>query len=157
MVHPSTHKNTNKALFNEGIRGSGDTASLFLTLNGGELMTLSFSASSTHWIRNWLGPRAGLDAIEGKKISCSFRESNPSSPAHSYSLVTIFDLSWLPQTKRFLMVHSGMSGMPLRKWWYISNTAFIHYTSELVYMLLPPIPHHQFLYSLSSIRRSSVS
>jgi hypothetical protein len=37
--------------------------------------------------------------VEKRKISCPFRESNPSSPAHSYSLFIILDLSWLPETK----------------------------------------------------------
>jgi hypothetical protein len=33
--------------------------------------------SSAHWIGGWVGPRAGLDAAEKIKISCSCRESNP--------------------------------------------------------------------------------
>jgi hypothetical protein len=39
----------------------------------------------THLI-GWVGPRAGLDAVEKRKIFCPFRESNPGRPACSLSL-----------------------------------------------------------------------
>jgi hypothetical protein len=42
----------------------------------------------THWIGGWVGPRAGLDAMEKRKISFPCWESNPGShPA--YRAVTI--------------------------------------------------------------------
>jgi hypothetical protein len=45
-------------------------------------------------IECWVGPRAGLDAMEKRKISCPCCESNPGCPAHS--LVSIpAELSWL--------------------------------------------------------------
>jgi hypothetical protein len=31
----------------------------------------------THWTGGWVGSRAGLDAVEQRKISCPCRESNP--------------------------------------------------------------------------------
>jgi hypothetical protein len=37
----------------------------------------------THWIGGWVSPRAGLDAVEKRKISCPCRESNPGRPAHT--------------------------------------------------------------------------
>jgi hypothetical protein len=43
------------------------------------------TATGTHWIGDWLGPRAGLDAVEKRKISCPCRDSNPSRSARSYT------------------------------------------------------------------------
>jgi hypothetical protein len=37
------------------------------------------TALSNHWIGGWVGPRADLDFMEKRKISCSYRESNPYS------------------------------------------------------------------------------
>jgi hypothetical protein len=38
----------------------------------------------THWIGGWVGPRAGLKAVEkGKILPC--RESNPARPACRYN------------------------------------------------------------------------
>jgi hypothetical protein len=44
------------------------------------------NAPSAHLIRDWVGPRAGLDATEKKKMTCPCRESKPGSPARSNSL-----------------------------------------------------------------------
>jgi hypothetical protein len=53
--------------------GSGGIALPFLTLalDGGEWsvsrprrFTLEKNATGTHWIGGWVGPRAGLDAVE---------------------------------------------------------------------------------------------
>jgi hypothetical protein len=43
-------------------------------------------APVTHWLGGWVGPTAGLDAVELRKISCLCRESNPGRPARSPSL-----------------------------------------------------------------------
>jgi hypothetical protein len=49
------------------------------------------SLSGTHWIESLVGPRAGLDAVEKRKISYSCWELNPGRPAHrlSYPCETI--------------------------------------------------------------------
>jgi hypothetical protein len=60
------------------IGGVGVYLHAFLTsaLDGGEWLasrpgrfTRSVKASSVHWIRGWVGPRAGLDVVEERKIS----------------------------------------------------------------------------------------
>jgi hypothetical protein len=38
-------------------------------------------APGTHWIGGWIGLRTGLDAVEKRKISCPYWESNPNSSA----------------------------------------------------------------------------
>jgi hypothetical protein len=59
--------------------------------------TLGESAPGTHCIGGWVGPTAGLDTVEKRKISCPYRESDPGFhglPARS--LVTIpTELFWL--------------------------------------------------------------
>jgi hypothetical protein len=40
----------------------------------------------TLWIRGWVAPIAGLDAVEQTKISCHCQASNPGRPARSPSL-----------------------------------------------------------------------
>jgi hypothetical protein len=40
-------------------------------------------APGTHWIGGWVGPRAGLDAVQKRKI-LHFRESNPSRRSRRY-------------------------------------------------------------------------
>jgi hypothetical protein len=46
-----------------------------------------YSRRKSHWYRlaGWEVPRAGLDAVEKRNISCSCRESNPGYPTHSYT------------------------------------------------------------------------
>jgi hypothetical protein len=51
--------------------------------NSGERTTPS---PGTHCVGGWVGPRAGLDAVEQRNISCFCRESNPGRPARSPSL-----------------------------------------------------------------------
>jgi hypothetical protein len=36
-------------------------------------------------IGDWVGPRAGPDAVEQRKISCPCRKSNPGRPARLYT------------------------------------------------------------------------
>jgi hypothetical protein len=45
-----------------------------------------FTPFGTHWIRGWVGPRAGLDAEARRKILCPCRWSNPDRPARSQTL-----------------------------------------------------------------------
>jgi hypothetical protein len=60
------------------------THSLTSTQDGGEWsasrpgrFTPRESAPGTHWIGDWVGPRAVLDAVEKRKIPSPRRESNP--------------------------------------------------------------------------------
>jgi hypothetical protein len=68
----------------EDVRRSGCTAPPFLTsaLDGGEWPASGPSSFTPEGARSghcigWVGLRAGLDAVENRKISCPFRESNP--------------------------------------------------------------------------------
>jgi hypothetical protein len=45
--------------------------------------------ASIHWIGGLVGPRAGLDATEKRRISCPCQESNPGRPARSTTLLCI--------------------------------------------------------------------
>jgi hypothetical protein len=72
---------------------SGGIARPFLTLalDGGEWSAsrpchfTPWGALGTHWRCSWVGRRAGLDAVEKRKI-LHCRESNPGRPARSTSL-----------------------------------------------------------------------
>jgi hypothetical protein len=73
---------------------SGGITPPFLTsaLDGGEwslscpcLFTPGERASGTHRIGGWVGPRAGIAAMEWIKISYPCRESNLVRPARSYT------------------------------------------------------------------------
>jgi hypothetical protein len=48
--------------------------------------TTAERAPATHPIGDWVGPGAGLDAVEKRKISCPCRESNPGHSASRPSL-----------------------------------------------------------------------
>jgi hypothetical protein len=43
-------------------------------------------ATGTHWMGDWVGPRAGLDTVSKRKVPSPRRESNPDRPARSQSL-----------------------------------------------------------------------
>jgi hypothetical protein len=75
--------------------GSGPIVLPFMTaaLAGGEWLascpdhfTPGKELPSTHWIGGCVGPRAGPDTVEERKIPCPYWESNPSHPACSLSL-----------------------------------------------------------------------
>jgi len=67
--------------------GSGGIAPrilLTLALDGGEWSashtdryTPRERALGTHWLRGWMGPTAGLNAVRKRKSPCPCRESNP--------------------------------------------------------------------------------
>jgi hypothetical protein len=44
----------------------------------------------THWIGGWIVPRAGLDAVEWRKIARHCRESNPGRPPLYAILLALF-------------------------------------------------------------------
>jgi hypothetical protein len=47
----------------------------------GQLHAPAARIRGTHWVGGWMGPRAGLDAVEKRKIPSPGRESNlPRSP-----------------------------------------------------------------------------
>jgi hypothetical protein len=78
----------------EVVWGSGGIASPFLTsaLDGGEWsasrlgrFTSKGRAPNIHCIGGWVGPGAGLDAVELRQ-TCFCRECNPGRPAHTPSL-----------------------------------------------------------------------
>jgi hypothetical protein len=79
----------------KSVWGNRGIAPLFLTsaLDGGERSASrpcrfipEGRAPGTHWIGGWVGPRAGLDAVKHRKISCPFKESNPEHVAISTEL-----------------------------------------------------------------------
>jgi hypothetical protein len=86
--------------------GSGGVVSPFLTsvLDEGEWsasrpgrLTPGERSLATHWIGGWVGPRAGLDAVEKRKFLVC-RELNPGRPARSLSLCRLSYLnsgSWM--------------------------------------------------------------
>jgi hypothetical protein len=53
----------------------------------------------THWVRGWLGPRAGLDAMEKKKIfplpGIGPRPPNPCTGLYTDWDIPAFDLLWI--------------------------------------------------------------
>jgi hypothetical protein len=73
----------NLALCHENTRGSGGMAPPFLTLalDGGKWPASrpGCISPSTYWIGGWVGPRAGLNTIEKRKMSCPSRELTPAA------------------------------------------------------------------------------
>jgi hypothetical protein len=61
-------------------------------------------APDTNWIGGWVGPRAGLDAVEWRKIVCPCRESNPGRPARRYTYWAILapHILHIPGWKRLI-------------------------------------------------------
>jgi hypothetical protein len=55
-------------------------------------------ATGTHWTGDWLGPKAYMNAMEKRKISCSCWELNPSHPVCNQFL---YQLNY-PAAKKFL-------------------------------------------------------
>jgi hypothetical protein len=67
-------------------------------------LTPEEGAPSTHWIGGWVGPRAGLDTLEKRKISHCW-ESNPGCAASSS---TLYWLSY-PDSYNFVIELSIMA------------------------------------------------
>jgi hypothetical protein len=98
----------NYALCHEDVWESGGTTPPFLSLalDGREWsasrpcrFTPGGSVPSAHCIGGWVGPRAGLDTVEWREISCPCWESNPDRPFCSPSL---YHLSY-PGSYRLLL------------------------------------------------------
>jgi hypothetical protein len=51
------------------------------------LYTTGRRAPVIHCVGGWVGPRADLDAVAKRKISCLLREFNPSLPACSLATI----------------------------------------------------------------------
>jgi hypothetical protein len=80
-----------------------------------------------HWMWGWVGPRAGLDVMEKRGISCHCQESNPDCPARIPSLYRLSCIVWLlyPVGTSWGWVVSFTS-LPLysrgdRSWFYFSR------------------------------------
>jgi hypothetical protein len=58
------------------------------------------SGTGIHWIGDWVGPKAGLDAVAKRKIPNPRRESNPQTPISSPQPVAMgrIILKWLQNT-----------------------------------------------------------
>jgi hypothetical protein len=87
---------------------------LTLALDGGDSsasqpgrFTSAEKASGTHWIGGWVGPKAGLDAVEQRKIYCPCRESNPGRPARSPSLYRLSHPNYPTLTSETEMIGGG--------------------------------------------------
>jgi hypothetical protein len=87
--------------------------------------TLEEGAASTHWIGDWVGPRAGLDTVECRKISCFCRESNPAvQPVVIMSQVSRFLVFYIVFSLMFLSVSFTISESLSKysQWWDFVNT-----------------------------------
>jgi hypothetical protein len=60
----------------------------------------------THWIGDWVGPGAGLDAGARRKILCLCRGSNPDRPARSQML---YCLSYRGSSSHYTMSNDMMN------------------------------------------------
>jgi hypothetical protein len=73
-----------------GERRNSSYSFLTSTLNGGEWSAsrpgCALPPPGTHWIGDWVGPRASLDAEAGWKILCLWQGSNPGHPVCSQTL-----------------------------------------------------------------------
>jgi hypothetical protein len=50
------------------------------------LVVLGLKKVEKHWIRGWVGPKAGLRTMKKRNITCPCRKSNPGHAVHSPSL-----------------------------------------------------------------------
>jgi hypothetical protein len=57
--------------------GSGGMAPRIIDLSTRWKWAVSEKAPGIHWIGDWVGPRAGLDAVVKRKIHIPSRDSNP--------------------------------------------------------------------------------
>jgi len=84
--------------------GSGNTTPRILHL--GTCMELSGQSHApaaltprkvlgTHWTWYWMSPKAGLHAVEKRKIPCLCRESNPGPEGNETFKTTIWDIKIL--------------------------------------------------------------
>jgi hypothetical protein len=76
-----------QAPYHEDVWESGGIAPPFLTStrNGGQqsVSRPEERTHGTHSIGSWVDPKAGLDAVKYRKLSCPYWESNPSRPDRS--------------------------------------------------------------------------
>jgi hypothetical protein len=81
----------------------------------------------THWIRGWVGPRAGLDAGTRRKILCPCRGSNPDRPARSQTLSELKRNYW--STILIIVRHVIMKWCGTKHYTELSWTVFSCYHS----------------------------
>jgi hypothetical protein len=100
-------------------------------------------APGTLWIRDWVGPRAVLDAVVKRKIPSSRRESNPRTP--------IFQ----PVTQRYTDSDSAQISMTL-KFFYSSqslqaNTEVVIKIHQYHFLLNPHLFANHLFISVDAI------
>jgi len=87
---------------------------------------------STHWLDDWVGPRASLDAVV-KRDPCPCQELNTGHPAHSLVII-LTELSWLHFTCKDIIYESFT---PLS--WY--NVPVIAFKMQVLRSKSSPLSH----------------
>jgi hypothetical protein len=81
-------------------RGSGCGAPLILNFGEGWRWVVNSALPSgenpdTHWLGGWVGPGAGLDIFEKRKISCPSRDSNHELPTSYLNICIPHQIPWI--------------------------------------------------------------
>jgi hypothetical protein len=83
--------------------GNGATAPPFLTsafdgsgwsASGPGSFASAYTATGTRCVGGWVGPRAGLDAVERRIISCPCQKSNPGSSVVQPVVQSLYQMSY---------------------------------------------------------------
>jgi hypothetical protein len=102
----------NYAFWHEDVWGCGGITPLWLTsvLDGDKwsVPRSGLFSLNKHWLGGWVGPRASLDAVGKRKISCPWQELNPDRPARS-----LLPYDWAIQVK---MTKSILKEQCMRMW-----------------------------------------
>jgi len=86
----------------------------------------------THWVGDWLSPGAGMDILEREKISFSYHDSNPDSPASMTVAAPIAHLWLMICRKRVKHCRLVWMQIQLFCWHHVDYTdTTIYYASEV--------------------------